>query len=68
VLWPIRGAIIAVILFSFCTFSEAVEAHFLPALFDSPTHDFFIIRSGAVLALRGENPYEPEKVRAMVKN
>ncbi len=64
--WPIRGAIAAVMLFSFCATSEAFELKILPALFPSPTHDFFIIRSGAVFALKGENPYEPEKVRALV--
>jgi hypothetical protein len=46
--------------------SEAVEANLLPALFPSRTPDFFIIRSGAVIALRGESPYEPEMVQAML--
>ena len=64
--WPIRGAIVAVVLFSFFAGSEAVEAHILPALFPSQTPDFFILRTGAVFALRGESPYEPQKVQAMV--
>jgi hypothetical protein len=64
--WPIRGAIVAVAIFSFCAFSVAVEAKILPQLFPSQTPDFFIIRSGAVIALRGESPYEPEIVQKMV--
>lgn len=64
--WPFRGAIVAVAIFSFCAISEALEAHVLPALFPSQTPDFFIIRSGAVIALRGGNPYEPETVQGML--
>jgi hypothetical protein len=65
-LWPIRGAIVAVVLFSFFAMSEAVEANLLPALFQSRTPDFFIYRSGAAIALRGESPYDPEKVQKLV--
>ncbi|HEV3386603.1 MAG TPA: glycosyltransferase family 87 protein, partial [Gemmata sp.] len=64
--WPIRGAIVAVAIFSFCSFSVAIEAKTLPQLFPSQTPDFFIIRSGAVIALQGESPYEPEIVQRMV--
>jgi hypothetical protein len=65
-LWPIRGAIVAVALFSLGALSEAIEANVLPALFPSRMPDFFIMRSGVVIALGGESPYEPQKVQALV--
>jgi hypothetical protein len=54
------------VLFAIGSLSVGVNAGLLPSLFPSQTPDFFIIRSGAVIALRGESPYQPELVRALV--
>lgn len=59
-------AVMAVGLLSFFALAEALEANLLPALFPSKTPDLFIIRAGVVIALRGESPYDADKVQAMV--